>query len=318
MSLPGKILYRLWYQPIAKVQACVREGGPWEQLQNRRGQLQMQAAAHQLPPMPRSHADAPELRVHLLSGQRFAYQSVFCLYTLAKRIGNSSLIPEIYDDGSLAGEAEKLIREKFPQALIHPYRELVDQLDARLPLAQFPTLRERWLNYPHIRKLIDVHLADGPTDWRLVLDSDLLFWRRPEALLQWVAKPSAPIHAIDSVENYGYPREALARIAGCEIPPLVNVGLIGLQSSSIDWDFLESASKTLISAHGTSYYLEQALSALLVARSVKSPIAVPGGEYLTAPSPREIQNPTAVMHHYVDLTRGPYHRLAWRKVDSAP
>ena len=53
-----------------------------------------------------------------------------------------------------------------------------------------------------MRKLTDVHA--GRTGWRLFLDSDMLFFARPDFLLAWLADPRQPCHMIDVVSAYGY------------------------------------------------------------------------------------------------------------------
>jgi len=59
-----------------------------------------------------------------------------------------------------------------------------------------------------------------------------------------------------------------------------------------------------------SYYLEQALVAMLAARQ---PCAVaPEPDYLTKPSRTEVQAPRAVMHHYVADSKRWYFRYGWR------
>ena len=308
MSFAGRLFYRLWHRPIGLARSAMRRGGPLAVRAANRGRLAMEAAALTLPPPP-ARESAHSFRVHLLTGRRFAYQSAFCLHTLARHCP-LSITPEFYDDGTLDHAAAEPLLRLFPRALLHPHDELKERLERWLPIRTHPVLRERWLHYPHIRKLIDVHL--GREGWRLVLDSDLLFWREPRLLLDWAAAPGRPLHATDCAENYGYPRELLRRLAGGEPPPLVNVGLCGLRSEMIDWDFLEHAASTLIATHGTDYYLEQALCALLMARSPEASLAAPAADYLTYPSPEEVSAPTAVMHHYVDLSRDLYHRHAWR------
>jgi len=308
MSLSGRLIYNLWHRPLAAARNSMRHGGPFVQARNTRGERAMRIASAQLPPFPvRDPAKGP-FTVNLLTGRKFVHQTAFCLHSLA-RVCPGPLHVEIYDDGSLDNESSALLRSFSPTLCIHDFAEIQTRLDEFLPTARYPVLRERWLNYPHIRKLIDVHL--GRTGWRLVLDSDLLFWREPLFLLDWANATDRPLHATDCRENYGYTRPLLEKIAGCPLPPLVNVGLCGLHSNAIDWDFLEHDSATLIEAENTSYYLEQGLVALLVARHGNAAIA-PVRDYLTMPSSEEIARPTAVMHHYVDLARGPYYRTAWR------
>jgi hypothetical protein len=307
MSFAGRTLYHLWHRPIGAMTNSVRHGGPLAQRTTARAQAEMMAAAESLPSQP-ARTGAPS-SVHFLTGRRFAYQTAFCLHTLA-HYSTTPITPEFYDDGSLDTASRALLLRLTPNARIHDASILRDRLDQFLPSTRFPVLRERWLNYPHLRKLIDVHL--GRAGWRLVMDSDLLFWQDPRFLIDWLATPDRPLHATDCEENYGYPRAKLEQLAGCPIPTLVNVGLCGLRSDSIDWEYLEHASASLIDQHGTSYYLEQALVALLVARSPVPCAVAPASDYITYPKPAEIAAPTAVMHHYVDLSRDAYHRQAWR------
>ncbi|MFA6961797.1 MAG: glycosyl transferase family 2 [Opitutaceae bacterium] len=307
MSVPGKLLYSLWHLPIATVRHSWRHGGPLAQCAAARGESAMRVAAATLPPLP-SRSGAP-FKVHLLTGHRFVHQTAFCLHSLG-RVCTVPIEVEIYDDGSLDDTAASILRRLSASVLIHPHAELAERIDRFLPAASFPVLRERWRNYPHIRKIIDVHL--GREGWRLVLDSDLLFWREPHYLIDWSGMPDRSLHAIDCVENYGYTRTLLEKVAGVSIPPRVNVGLCGLRSDAIDWDFIEYAAASLIAAEGTSYYLEQALVAMIVAREGRS-AAAPEIDYVTLPSPDEIAQPTAVMHHYVDVSRGLYYRHAWRQ-----
>lgn len=309
MSFAGRLVYQLWHRPYASVRYSIRHGGPLAQFATYRGRLQMEAATATLPPLP-DHAGSSvaDFSVHLLTGHRFVHQTVFCLHSLGRH-SPVALAPEFYDDGSLTPADFALLRRLSPRVIVHDHATLRARLDQFLPLSKFPTLRERWVNYPHIRKLIDVHL--GRTGSRLVLDSDLLFWREPRFLLDWAAAPDRPLHAVDCEENYGYSRPLLEKIAGRPLPALVNVGICGLRSESIDWDFLEHAASTLIAAERTSYFLEQALVALLVTRAGTAAVA-DVHDYLIYPSLAEIARPTAVMHHYVDTTRGPYYRQAWR------
>jgi hypothetical protein len=266
----------------------------------------MEAAAARLPPLPARQG--PPLVVHLLTGRRFAYQTAFCLHSLARHC-SQPVHAEIHDDGSLGGASLALLERLGSTIRVHPHSDILARLERHLPAARYPTLRERWQNYPNLRKLIDVHLAR--TGWKLVLDSDLLFFRPPTLLADWAAAPDCPLHAVDCAESYGYTRPLMERLAGAVIPPLVNVGICGLRSEDLDWDQLERWSATLIREERTNYYLEQALVAMLMAREPRRTIA-PAEDYLTLPRPAEIAAPTAVMHHYVDTAKRGYFRVAWR------
>jgi hypothetical protein len=269
----------------------------------------MQAAARTLRPQLAPTPSAPE--VFLLTGQRFWYQSAFCVHSLARYV--DGIRPVFVDDGSfddsLSTEAQRL----FPGARILRAVDAETHLDSTLPVTRFPTLRAQRRTYIHLRKLTDVHA--GRCGWRLVLDSDMLFFRRPDALIDWLGAPTRPVHMLDVQDAYGYPDATLRSLSGREMPDRLNVGICGLQSESIDWEKLEWWSARLLSLHGTSYYLEQALVALLLADA--DPLRLPAFDYLLLPTEAECRAPTAALHHYVAESKRGYFRYAWRHILSA-
>jgi hypothetical protein len=296
----------LWYRPIGGIRNSWRNGGPLVERETERARRKMVAAVPSLPPLP-ARLGASRITVHLLSGRRFWYQTAFCLHSFAAN-SDVGVDAEIYDDGTFDRELGELLARLGPSVRLQSAQQIRARLDECLPESQFPTLRERWRNYPNIRKLIDPHL--GSTGWKLVIDSDLLFFRRPTFLLDWLAAPDRLLHAVDCQESYGYSRLLMEKLAGAPIPPLVNVGICGLQSESINWDELEAWCAELIAREKTSYYLEQALVAMLAARQ---PCAIaPAADYITYPSREEVHAPQATMHHYVDTAKRWYFRDGFR------
>ncbi len=306
MSIPGQLLYHFWYRPTGALRESLRHGGPIAQWHTERGRREMQDTAENLPALP-VLAPAAGRQIHFLTGARFWWQTAFCLHSLARTSG-VALETHLYDDGTLGAEHRENLRRLGLPLVFHDHAALREKIERLLPVKSYPTLRERWINYPHIRKLIDVHL--GGTGWKLVLDSDLLFYRRPDFLLHWLAAPDRPLHAVDCIESYGYSRPLLERLAGHPLATKLNVGLCGLNSSEIDWDQLEFWSATMIHEERTNYYLEQALVALLCAG--RTCAVAPERNYVTLPAPAEIASPSAVMHHYVDTAKSGYFRHAWR------
>lgn len=302
----GRLLYLLVHRPIARLRQSLRYGGPIAEHVMERHRRAMVEAAGRLGPLPLGESRYGP--VYLMTGRRFWYQTVFCLHSLARTSG-CEVHAELIDDGSLDAECRGRLGELGPTVTVHSYPELLARLESKLPRADFPHLRERWDNYPNIRKLVDVHLLDGPA-WKLVLDSDLLFFRRPNALLRWCAAPDRILHAVDCHESYGYTRPLLEELAGAPIPPLVNVGICGLRSTDLDWSQLERWIAELHRRERTSYYLEQALVAMLTA--TRKAEAVPASDYITGPSRAQTEVPSAVMHHYVDTSKRWYYQFGWR------
>jgi hypothetical protein len=304
---PGRILYLLYHRPVATVRQSAREGGPLNQWIDARGRHAMRRAAATLPPRPRPPVGAPE--VSFLTGKKFWFQTAFCAWSLAQSSGRE-FSPVFLDDGTFD---EALFQESiriFPGATILDRTEIERRLDTHLPASRFPTLRAQRRTYIHLRKLTDAHV--GHRGWRLVLDSDMLFFRRPDALLSWIDTPTRPIHMVDVQDAYGYPTATLAELADRPIPSFVNVGICGLRSEAIDWEKIEWWCAQLLARHGTSYYLEQALVALLLAKA--APLRLPPSDYLLLPSVAECRAPTAALHHYVDLSKRGYLRHAWRHI----
>ena len=302
---PGRILYLLYHRPLAAVQQSVRAGGPINQWIDLQGQRAMRTAAATLPPRP--HPSPSSLDVCFLTGKKFWYQTAFCASSLAA-VANREFSHVFLDDGTFDNDFRRASLRLFPSATLSSCTETEQRLDEYLPTSRFPSLRAQRLTYLHLRKLTDAHA--GRTGWRLVLDSDMLFFRRPAALLDWLAAPDRPIHMLDVHDAYGYPAETMRSLATRPLPPRVNVGICGLRSDTIDWEKLEWWTTRLLALHGTSYYLEQALVALLLADA--SPLVLPAEDYRLMPDLTECLAPTAALHHYVDLSKRGYFRHAWR------
>jgi hypothetical protein len=303
----GRIAYHLWHRPLGWVSDSFREGGPIVRRRTETGRQEMEAAAAELPALPTSGPS--QVAIHLLTGRRFWYQTAFCLWSLSKSSGRA-VAPVIYDDGTLDDNVRAPLARIFPLARFIERSDCIRRLDEFLPVSRYPSLRERWTNYPHIRKLIDPHVGGG--GWKLVSDSDLLFFRSPDFLLHWVDNPTAPLHAVDCETSYGYSRPLMDRLATRPVADLVNVGLTGLNSGELDWDRIEHWCSELLAREGTHYYLEQALVAMILAGRECS--IAPARDYVTLPRKPEVQACQAAMHHYVAESKRWYFQQNWRRV----
>jgi hypothetical protein len=293
---PGRIFYHVAYQPAEWLARSWREGGPVNQWITRRGRLAMTRAARRLPPLAEPLLNAPE--VCFLTGRRFWFQTAFCFWSLCRQAGRP-LRATFYDDGTVDAVIAAEVARLFPGA----------RIETAARIERYPTLRAHRKEFILLRKLTDVHA--GHIGWRLFLDSDMLFFRPPAQLLDWLAAPAAPLHMLDVRNAYGYSDEILSSLCERPIPALVNTGVLGLPSHELDWDRLEHWTRALLERHGSSYYLEQALVALSIAG--RPAVRLPKLDFLLMPSETEARHPTAVMHHYVDLSKRGYFRHAWRE-----
>ena len=310
---PGRLFYLGFHRPLEIVHRTFADGGPFAQRETARHQERMLAAAARIK-LPPPANNAKPLEVHFLTGARFWFQTVFCAASLAHHSGER-LACHMHDDGSIDAPLAGHLRDTLgTDTVIHSQAEVASRLDELMPESRFPHLRERHRNYPNIRKLIDPHL--GSSGWKCVLDSDMLFFRRPAFLSDWMRTPSKPCHMVDCGTSYGYPVGQLSDLCGAHVSERVNVGICGLNSSALDWEMIEHWCARLHETHGTSYYLEQAIVAMLVAGGDNS--VAPASDYVCLPSRSEVEAPSAVMHHYVAGAKRWYFRNGWRNCGVAP
>lgn len=275
----------------------------------KRGRRQMWEAARHLPPLEMDGPEVP-VEIHFLTGMMFWYQSAFCCYSLALH-SRANLRIVFNDDGTLERRLADTLRATFPTARITTASEIEERLDEHLPAERFPTLRRRRLNLKLMRKLTDVHA--GTSGWKLFLDSDMLFFRRPDFLLSWLRSPrQRGFYMQDITRAYGYSPELMSALARGPVPERLNSGMCGLKSDEMDWERLEAWCAEMIARGGERYLQEQALSAMLMA---ERPCAVaPREDYITVPQHEEVKNPRAVMHHYAGDLKRWYLQFAWKHV----
>jgi len=302
----GSVVYRIWHAPRSSLTLLSKKGllNAWRVS---RGKAQMNRFAERLQPLP-SAPDAPALEVHILTGRKFIHQTILCLYSLQKTSGHR-LGVHLYDDGSLSGSASQLVQTILPGARIYRPKEIEQRLDTVLPKEEFPTLRSQRLTYPQIRKLTDIHA--GRSGWQLALDADMLFFSNPEELVAWSFDPEAPLFMRDCEQSYGYSPSILESLAGRQLPERLNVGVAGIRAGSLAWAELEAWARHLIRMEGSSYYLEQALCALIATKDGYQ--ILPDSKYIVRPSNDDAAAGRGCLQHYVSESRTAYYLSAWRR-----
>lgn len=269
------------------------------------GRREMEQRSLELPPVV-SHTNG--LPIYFLTGKNYLYQTLYCIQSLIKSTAAQFKFI-LVDDGSFNAALVERVAKQLPGAQIITVKQISENLQNTLPETCYPYLHKKRAVYPHIKKLTDVHTIPGD-DWKLVLDSDMLFWHEPKEIITWLYAPQQPLHMIDCTEAYGYSQQLMEQLTGAPVKPLLNVGAIGLKSEAIDWDKLENWVKTLEEQEGTSYYLEQALSAMTIADTDAA--VLKAGDYIVNPGPDQIKNKTGILHHYVDLSKEGYFKQAWK------
>jgi hypothetical protein len=303
----GKALRIFYHKPIGLLRNSIHEGGPFEQRRTAQGHTAMIAAASSLPPL-NLPSEGPRAEIAFLSGPKYWHQTVFCFSSLQLHCP-FKITPIVFSDGGLTERTKEQFLRVIPWAQFVDTIKIDEQLNSILPVHAFPFLRNRRQEYPHLRKLIDIHLSVGRPV--LVLDSDMLFFQRPDIILDWFTKPF-PVYMQDVRTSYGYPTGFLHELVGHAVPERVNVGLYSLGSTQIDWQRLEFWCREQIEVCGTHYLQEQALVAMLFAGI--GAVALAREDYVVMPNLDEGRSPTAVLHHYVSSSKRSYFQHGWRRI----
>lgn len=302
----GKAVYYAYYRPLSLARHIKKSGGLINYYQIKKGEQAMHRAA---PMLTAQVNETPARQVHFLTGKKYWPLTTFCLYSLLKVTGGK-VQPVIVDDGTLDAGLNSHIQRQFPGCIIKPAAETEARLQLALPTSKFPLLQRKRKIYPHIKKLTDIHA--GSTGWKLVLDSDMLFFRYPSEMMEWLSTPHRPFFLCDRVCSYHYSFGLMEKLTNRTVTPNLNVGVAGLKSEDIDWERLEYWIGVLEQSEGASYLLEQALSAMLAAG--QSPLIANQEDYIVMPDKEEVMQNHAVLHHYVAGSKEWYYKEAWKQV----
>ncbi|GGE44377.1 hypothetical protein GCM10011413_08120 [Pedobacter psychrotolerans] len=271
------------------------------------GKQEMIKASTLLPPII---SNQKGYKIYFLTGQNYLYQTLFCAFSL-KKVSKIPFQFILIDDGSFDQKLINQANEQMPDVKIITKQEVEANLESKLPIKDFPYLHYKRKVYPHIKKLTDIHTI-GDETYKLVLDSDMLFWNEPLEMINWLKDPEGCLYMLDTVESYGYDKKLMHDLCGFEIPKLLNVGVFGSNSKNINWSNLENWSQELEYKQGGSYFLEQALSAMLIANEQKT--ILNKKQYIVNPEDSKSDDEIAKLKHYVDLSKKYYFEKAWKNI----
>ncbi len=142
----------------------------------------------------------------------------------------------IHDGGLSPGQNEKL-QEHFPNARLIGRAEADERIRTRLE--KLPRSLEYRLGNPSTRKLFDF-FAFSTAEYVVSIDSDIVFFRRPEQLLVPPEGLAKNRYNRDSAFWYSMGVEELEAAFGVAPPPRINSGLSVVRRSSIQFTAIET------------------------------------------------------------------------------
>ncbi|MDQ0640909.1 hypothetical protein QF042_004474 [Pedobacter sp. W3I1] len=301
-----KLINHVYRYPKSNWKNIQRFGGLYSYYKMLKGKKEMIRSSHFLPEIISYPNGLP---IYFLTGKNYLYQTLFCAHSLVKN-SQQKFRFILIDDGSFDEYLINEIKQQMPNVELILNDEIELNLYKVLPKAKYPYLHYKRKVYPHIKKLTDIHTL-SPDTYKLVLDSDMLFWSNPTEMITWLQDPKDCTYMLDTVESYGFDKQLMKSLCGQDIPTLLNVGIFGIDSNIINWDDLEIWSKTLEEKQSPSYFLEQALSAMLVAG--KNHIVLNKAEYVVNPEGSNPNLNEVKLHHYVDISKKYYFNTAWKR-----
>lgn len=170
----------------------------------------------------------------------------------------------IHDDGTLDAQACWQLQRAFPNARL-VRRDEADPHMAAL-LASYPRCR-RFRDQNKLALKVFDFIAYLKSERMLLLDSDILFFSKPVALLELVENPAVTFNTLNKDWQYGYSIDLgkTGAMLDFTCPPLINSGLGLVHKSSINFEWVdEFLGLPDILSH--SHRIEQTLIALCSAK----------------------------------------------------
>lgn len=262
---------------------------------------QMRSTLDTLPSIPMSSGEMTE--VHMLCGKRDLDMGIWASWSLFRFLdGKGNLY--VHSDGSLNEADIETWREKIGRLNLID-RSVSEKAVSSLLSSRAPMLYQWSQNNLTGIQLIDTQLF-GEAKTYLVLDTDVLFFRKPKILLDCLHDHAAQFAwCRDLCDAYSGSSELIHEVTGVHVPPRVNHGVFVNPRLEInDFMWLEKQIE-LIQADGridlNHYWSSQTYLALII--GMKGSSMILPDEY-SIRSGRGSQ--TDIVRHYVGIPKTRY------------
>lgn len=289
---------------VAKDVAMISAGRVWWILRRdlRRG-LQASWHAYQTLPKildwrcPDFGESAEEVLLHSLVGEE---QALLCGWMLASwhLVTQRNWQIVLHDDGTMQPETAEALGSVFPGRLSVVWRP--DSDEAMRPLlAQHLHCQQYRDRHPLALKIFDIPLLT-PARRFLLIDSDILFFQKPDAILRWVDSGSDECWFNEDVQETSLLDEKeVKELFHCSLWPKVNSGLCLLTSAAINLDFCDLALRRSQLGQRHFWRIEQTLFALCASKFATGGLLPSSYEVSLA----RHSAPDCVARHYVGAVR---------------
>ena len=234
--------------------------------------------------------------VHVLTGKETWLLTAWMLASWEHATGRKWNIV-LHEDGTLTEEMSKLLAGLFPGLTMIWKRDADRQIE--LELKGMPHCLEYRSRHPLAQKIFDVPLLCRSERF-VLLDSDVLFFRRPDRVLAWVDDGKEECYFNEDVgEASVVAADQALECFNIRLWPRVNSGLCLVYRQAIEPGFCEQCMARTGMLQGVLWRVEQTLFALCASRHGRGGVL-----------PREYEvslgrfaRPGVVARHYVGAVR---------------
>lgn len=200
----------------------------------------------------------------------------------------------IHEDGTVTDSDRSKIERLLPGVRFISRAE--SDRETTSALQTYPKCLDHRTRHNLFLKFFDV-IPFAPHERFIVLDSDVIFFKRPQEILDWAdSGSSACLYNEDTREKFCIPRNEIEKVLPVTLLPRFNSGLVLMQKSAMDLDLASQLLSAFeITAHAPQFF-EQTLYALVASVN-------PGGG---ASLPRTYniswdywKDPGSICRHYV-------------------
>ena len=167
----------------------------------------------------------------------------------------------IHDDGTVPQAAIDRMRSVLPDVRFVPRTEADSR--AKEFLLDHPKCLEHRAKHNLFLKFFDFS-AFAECERFIVLDSDAIFFRRPNEILEWAdSHADTCLYNEDSKEKYCIPRAQILESIGVTMWPRFNSGLVLMPRAAVDLDWAERLLETFEKNAHHPQFFEQTLYGLM-------------------------------------------------------
>jgi hypothetical protein len=309
MSL-GKFVYRSFFKPTFWIRYQLYHFGIKNTYAYYFGEADMKKTALAMPSInlkPTTNA----LSINYLTGVHYWHQTIFGIQSLVDQYGTDITIG-IYSDGTLSPEIAQIFKNYCPQINLVTEEQILDALNTIIPAEKYPTLHFLRGWHPFFKRMIDIHCAN---DWSIHLDSDMLFFKYPEQLVNYSRKKKA-FYMVEQAGQSFFCDDQDVLLNDMDIPTLqgVNGGVIAYSGTVIDYDNLNFKAKQLLEKYFNKgpAALEQTLMSYILSTQNGMPLS--GDEYKIYYDKKVDDLDNAALRHYIFKAKLPYYTTEWKKI----